>query len=157
MTGIKEYLFGVIAAAILCAVVSQLAGKDSFPGSAVKLIAGIFMLLTLACPVLDLHITTPGALFADISLQADQITASAEDSTRESISGIIKERTQAYILDKANNYGVTLSVEVTLSDSDIPEPVSVQISGNVSPYTKKILSETIERDLGIATEAQVWN
>lgn len=157
MAGIKEYLFGVIAAAVLCAIVSQLAGKDSFLGAAVKLITGVFMLLSLVAPILDLQIPTPGNIFADLSLEADQITASADDSTRESISAIIKERTQAYILDKANTHGVTLSVEVTLSDSEIPEPVSVQISGNVSPYTKKILSQTIERDLGIATEAQVWN
>ncbi|MBQ8768069.1 MAG: hypothetical protein IJZ15_00225 [Oscillospiraceae bacterium] len=157
MQGIKEYLFGVIAAAILCAIVSQLVGKDGLLSAAVKLITGIFMLLTLVSPVLNLKISAPGEIFSDISLQADQITSSASDSTRETISGIIKEKTEAYILDKANLHGAALTVDVSLSESEIPEPVSVQISGNVSPYTRKILSETIEKDLGIATEAQIWN
>lgn len=156
MEGIKDYLIGVIAAAIVCAIVSQMAGKDTFLAAALKLITGVFMLIALTAPALNLRIK-PISLFADISQQAEQITSSAEDSTRESISGIIKERTQAYILDKAKNQGADLAVEVALSDAEIPEPISVTISGNVSPYVKKTLSEMIEKDLGIGVEAQIWN
>ena len=157
MSSIREYLLGIVAAAILCAIVSQLPGKDSFLGSTMKLITGVFMLIALVSPVAKLQIRMPSEIFTDISQQADQITASAVDSTRESVSAIIKEQTQAYILDKAKSYGLEMSVEVTLSDDRIPEPISVKLSGNVSPYNKKILSEAIEKDLGIPTEAQIWN
>ena len=156
MDGIKEYLIGVITAAILCTIVSQLAGKGSFLGAAIKLITGVFMLLALVSPITKIRFK-PANLFSDISFQADQITASASDSTRESISGIIKDQTRAYILDKANLSGTELSVDVILSDSDIPTPVSVVLSGNISPYAKKILTERIEKDLGIGREAQIWN
>ncbi len=156
MEAIKEYLLGVIAAAILCAIVSQLAGKESFLGAAMKLICGVFMLLALISPVMNVRIK-PANIFSDISLQADRITSAAADSTQESIAEIIKEQTQAYILDKASSQGVTLSVDVKLTDGDIPVPIGVTLSGSVSPYAKKILSETIEKDLGIAAEAQVWN
>jgi len=156
MQGIREYLLGVVAAAILCAIVSQMAGNGSFLGAAMKLITGMFMLLALASPMMDIKIM-PIRMFSDISAQAEEITSSSTESTRDSVSGIIKERTQAYILDKAKNYGVELNVEVMLSDGDIPVPVCVTLSGKVSPYTKKMLTQTIESELGIGTEAQIWN
>ncbi len=156
MEGIREYLFGVIAASILCAIVSQIPGKDSFIGAAVKLIAGVFMLLALASPLIHIRLK-PTDLISDISLQANQITASAADISRDSIGRIIIERTQAYILDKASSLGADLTVDVTLSDDEIPVPISVTIKGNISPYSKKMLAEAITKELGIATEAQIWN
>ena len=155
MQGIKEYLLGVIAAAILCAIVTQLVSKESLPGAAMKLICGVFMLLALVSPVTQIRIR-PSHIFSDLSLQADLITTAASESSRESIAQIIKEQTQAYILDKASSQGVSLSVSVALSDGEIPKPIGVTLTGSVSPYTKKILSETIEKDLGIAAEAQIW-
>ena len=156
MQDIREYLLGVIAAACICAIVTQIPGKSSFPGVVIKLIAGIFMLLSLVSPLTDVRLK-PISAITDVSRQANEITASAEDSTRESIAQIIKERTQAYILDKAESLGADLSVEITLSEDSIPTPVGVSISGNISPYSKKILSQTIAQDLGIDTEAQIWN
>lgn len=156
MEGVREYLLGVIAAAILCSILSQLAGKEGFLGAVMKLLCGIFMVLALVAPITKIRIS-PNKIFSGISLQANAITASAAESSRESMAAIIKEQTQAYILDKANSQGVNLSVEVMLSDAEIPEPIGVKLSGNVSPYAKKILSQAIENDLGIATEAQIWN
>ncbi len=156
MEGVKEYLLGVIAAAILCAIISQIPGKDSFLSAAMKLITGVFMLLALASPLIQIRLQ-PLDFITDITDQAKQITASAAVSGKDSVGRIIKERTQAYILDKASSLGAELSVEVMLSDSDVPVPVSVTISGNISPYSRKILSESIANDLGIGTEAQKWN
>jgi hypothetical protein len=156
MEGIKEYLLGVIGAALLCSIVSQIAGKERFLGTTVKLITGAFMLIVLVAPITDIQIQ-PAKLFSDISLDADRITSAAANSSRESIAGIIKEQTQTYILDKANTCGVELRVEVVVSDGEIPEPVSVILSGDVSPYNKKILTQAIENDLGIPSEAQIWN
>lgn len=156
MEGIKEYVLGVIAAASLCAIVSQLSGKDSFLGAVIKLITGVFMLLALASPIMNIRFK-PNNTFSNLTLQADEITSTAAASTRESVALIIKEQTRSYILDKANSYGVDLDIEVTLSDDEIPVPVSVCVSGDVSPYTKKLLCESIEKDLGIGTESQIWN
>ena len=156
MEGIKEYLLAVIAAAILCSVVTQLVGRESFLGTAIKLITGVFMLIVLISPITGLRIQ-PEKIFSDISLDAEAITTDAANSSRESMAAIIKEQTQAYILDKADSCGVSLSVEVILSDGDIPEPVSVVLSGDISPYNKKVLTQTIEKDLGIPSEVQIWN
>lgn len=153
----REYLLAVVAAAMLCAIVTSLYGKGSFLSTAVKLICGVFMLVVLVKPITDVRIRSPLRALDDITVQADTITSAAADSSRESICAIITQRTQTYILDKATDNGVTLSVEVMLSDGEIPEPVSVRLQGSISPYKKKILSEMIETDLGIPQEAQIWN
>ena len=62
---------------------------------------------------------------------------------------IIKQRTQAYILDKAQALNTVLEVEVTLSDDDIPVPLKVRLKGKISPYAKGRLQATIAEDLGI--------
>ena len=157
MTWIKSYLLGLVAAAVLCAMITQLVGKKDIISVAIKLLCAVFMLLALVSPITKLRISAPEDLFADISYQADAITTAAAASTQNSISAIIKEKTQAYILDKASQYGLNLTVEVILSDGSIPEPVGVQLTGNISPYNKRILSSAIEQDLGIPAEAQIWN
>ncbi len=156
MEGIREYLFGVIAAAILCAIVTQLSGRDSLVKTPIKLISGVFLILVLVCPIFQSRIPT-NITFSGVSQEAEQITAAAADSTRESMAAIIKERVETYILDKAKLQGAQLSVEVTLSEDTIPEPIGVSLSGEISPYSKKLLSQTIENDLGISAEAQIWN
>lgn len=156
MQSIKEYLLSVIAAAIICAVVSQIAGKGSFLTAAIKLISGAFMLVVLISPMKRIQIK-PANLFSDISLQANEFTAAAAESTQESMASIIKEQVAAYILDKANQYGAALTVDVVLSAEEIPTPTGVKISGKVSPYTRRMLSGIIANDLGIPVEAQIWN
>ena len=69
---------------------------------------------------------------------------------------IIKEETEAYILDKAASLGVTLSVEVMVEDGNVPRLSGVQLSGQVSPYARQQLSTWISNDLGISKENQKW-
>ena len=70
------------------------------------------------------------------------------------MADIIKAETEAYILDKASQLNVELSVEVTIDEENIP--TAVTLSGEVSPYARRQLQEIIESDLGIAKENQRW-
>lgn len=74
----------------------------------------------------------------------------------EELRTIIKSRVEAYILDKAESYGAKLKVEVMLSEDQVPVPMSVRITGSISPYGKKMVTQLIREDLGIASEEQVW-
>lgn len=76
MQGIKEYLLGVIGAAILCCIVTQFAGKEGILGTTLKLLTGVFMLIVLVAPVTDIRIR-PMNIFSDITADADQITSTA--------------------------------------------------------------------------------
>ena len=72
------------------------------------------------------------------------------------MSAIIKDRTEAYILDKAASMGLSLRVEVILSEEEIPKPITVKLWGTVPPYTKTRLRNWMEDTLGIGEEDQLW-
>ena len=47
MDAIREYLIGVVAAALLCGVITTLIGTKGTVGVAVKLVSGLLMLLAV--------------------------------------------------------------------------------------------------------------
>ena len=157
MGSLKQYLLAVTAAAILCAIVNGLMGEKGALSAAVRLLAGIFLILALAAPLVRLRLDGLEEMTSDLNLRAEAITASGENSAREAMAEIIKSRTEAYILDKAESLDVNLSVQVELDTGNPPAPRAVRLSGNVSPYAKGVLSDMISKDLGIPPEDQIWN
>ena len=81
---------------------------------------------------------------------------SGENAAREAMAERISQQTKAYILDKAQALEASLTVEVILDDAGIPTPCGVRISGKVSPYAKGVLSDYMEKELGIPREEQRW-
>ncbi len=157
MSWIGEYLIGVCSAAILCAIVTGIAGNKGTVGGAVKLIAGIFMIITLFGPLLDVRLDTWDKAFSGIAQDADALAVQGENSSKVAMAAIIKKQTEAYILDKAGDLGADVAVEVTLSQDSVPVPMAVHISGNLSPYAKKQLTKLLSQDLGITEEGQTWS
>ena len=69
---------------------------------------------------------------------------------------IIKEQSQAYILDKAVSLGADISVAVTVSETTPPTPIEITVKGAVSPYVKTVLKDYLKEQFGIPEEAQKW-
>ena len=157
MGAIREYLLGVVGAALICTVITALAGKSGTLSAMIKILTGVFMTLTLVSPLMRIQIPETDAVFDDFTLQAEMITENAKNSSKSQLSEIIKSKSEAYILDKGEQMGAEITVQVTLDQSDLPQPAAVLISGRISPYAKKKLSSIIEEDLGICTEAQTWS
>ena len=59
----------------------------------------------------------------------------AENLARDSMADIIKEETEAYILDKAADLHANLRVEVAVGEDNLP--AAVTISGEASPYARR--------------------
>ena len=156
MDRIREYLIGVIAAALLCGIVCALTDPKGSVGHALKLVSGLLMLLAVVHPWLDISLDSlyrwPDSIVADGTDWMLSGQTMAEDAYRESI----KQQTQAYILDEARTLGCELSVEVRLSEEDIPTPKQVLLSGNVSPYAKEALTNLLTQQLGIEREDLLW-
>ncbi len=157
MGGLGEYLLGVCGAAVLCAVVTGLLGKNGSMNAGIKLMCGCFMLLTLLAPVVGIRLGSLDVVFADVSEEAEAIRESGENSARQELVSIISQQTQAYILDKAEDLGASITVQIQCSSDTIPVPESAQITGNVSPYAKKRLTDILREDLGIPGEALTWS
>lgn len=153
MPQIRQYILSVIVAAVLCGVLENLcAGKTT--ASVMKLICGIFLTFVVISPLREAELDDLSAIPFDF-LEAGQLAAAeGKNMAMESYRGIIKDRTEAYILDKAEALGADITVEVMLDGNAVP--VRVRISGTVSPFAENALKACLEEDLGIAKEAQEW-
>lgn len=156
MDSIKDYLVSVIAAAIITGIATSVVGKKGTIGSIIKLLTGLFLIITVISPWTKLDISTLTEYFSDYSAQASSVVAQGEAVAQSEVAAIIKDQSEAYILDKASLLGLDIAIQVTLSESDPPAPESVTIQGTVSPYAKKSLEQILSIDLGIAKENQHW-
>ena len=157
MEAIRTYLLRIIAAALICAIVSALIGKKGLLPKICHLICSVFLTLVLISPLTNLRLTMPEVFAQKAYQDAEEIVQTAQLDAKNQIADIIKAETEAYILDKANKQGIQISVEVKLNDEDYPIPVGSHIRGDLSPYHKKMLSDMLANDLGIAAEDQKWN
>ncbi len=153
---IKGYILSIIAAAILCAVISGLVEQKTATGQLIRLLGGILMAITVIAPITSIRFTNITDYLNDLTVSANVYVEQGTVAAQESIGGIIKSQTQAYILDKANRMGLEIAVEVELDDSNDQSPSGVTITGALSPYAKEILSSYITDTLGIAKENQQW-
>lgn len=154
---VRRYLLAVTTAAIFCGLVRAMLGKKGTVAAIGKLLSGVFLCVTLVAPWLKLDLAGLGSYLDGISFDASAAVLEGENASRAALQDGIKARTEAYILDKADALGAKLTVEVTLTDEEIPLPCAVCLMGEVSPYAKARLTQIIGEELGIAKEAMLWS
>ena len=156
MESIAEYLLSVTGSAIISAVILRLLDGKGSAASIAKMLTGIFVVLTLLAPVTQVQISDLLELVPDLSADAKQAVNEGKTSAQNALTERISGQVEAYILDKAEQLGLRLSVEVALSNDPIPVPVSVRLQGHTSPYAKMRLQSILQEDLGIKKENQIW-
>lgn len=154
MDAIKEYLLSVTAAAVICGLVTALAGKSDSVSGLLKLLCGLFMCATVIKPAVDVKLDDVYNFTEQLAVNSDLAVSRGEEMATEEMKRIIKDRTETYILDKANALGAEVEVEITLEDVI---PAGVTVTGDLSPFAKSSLAATITQDLGIPPEEQIWN
>lgn len=156
MGSIKNYLISVIAAAIISAIATGIVGKKGTVGAVIKLLTGLFLIITAIYPITKLNFDTLPDYFSEYSIQASAYSLQGEAIAQDEILAIIKSQVEAYILDKASFMDMEIDVQVTMSETSPSVPETVTVSGAVSPYGKKRLEQILCNDLGIAKENQFW-
>lgn len=156
MEALRQYLLSVTAAAILCSIVMKLLGKKGTASSVGKMLTGLFLAFTVMSPFAKLEIGKVSDFTNAFEADAADAVAAGQNHTRKAMAEIIKSQSEAYILDKAKALGVELTVEVAVSEADIPIPTAVRLKGKVSPYVKSQLQTAIKDGLGILKENQIW-
>lgn len=154
MDALREYILSVVAAAILCSLVTALSGKNAAAGKVLKLVCGLFLTFTLIRPIAKIELTDFTRITNSLEADAALAVGAGEDYYEESLAAVIQARTQSYILDKAQTLGAELQVQVHLNEHHIPD--EVVLTGSVSPYTKGKLQSILVSELGIAKERQIW-
>lgn len=153
---INRYLLRVVGAAIICSSIRAiLPGKGMVP-AITKMLGGIFLAFTVISPIATLEIEKIMTAGSEIEFSGTRIALQGDKEAEEAYRAGIKSRTEAYVLEKAAVLAPGLSVEVTLSEDELPVPCEVILSGEVSPYAKSSIQEILSTDLNIPKEAQIW-
>ena len=114
------------------------------------------MVLTMVSPWSNISIQEYIGYFNSVKYDSAAFAEEGEDFVRRQLRNSIKEKTEAYILDKATLLGADIHVSVTCDTADVPIPISVELSGNVSPYTRTRLKQILQSDIGIPEDKQIW-
>lgn len=152
MGDLRSCLLRVVAAAVLGSVAMRLVNQGS-AGRAVRLAAGIVMILTLFNPLIRIQLENVEFYLEDIRAAGEDISEDGKNAAQDAIRQRISSQMGSYILDKAGTMGAVLDVEVEL---DGYVPCRVILRGSVSPYSKAVLESYISEQFGIGREAQTW-
>ena len=156
IAAMREYVIHVTATALICAVVFRLFQGSGSGKMIVKLLCGIVLAFSILQPVKQVHFSVIDEFTRDFGQEADRAVNEGKNTSATAWSESITEGTEAYILEKTKAMNVDLTVEVELSEDELPMPAGVTLTGKVSPYVKSVLSDMIEQDLNIPKESQTW-
>ena len=116
----------------------------------------MLLVFTVISPLAQL---TPGTLdmgWSQLQQEASIAAITGQESAAQALRDGIKQRTEAYIWDKALSLGSELEVEVILSDDTIPHPCGVRLSGDIAPYARQQLEAMLRQELAVTKEAIQW-
>ena len=156
MEAIRRYLFSLCAAALLCSLVRALVPKGRMK-SICSLLCGVFLAMTALTGLAGWELSDVAEELTKMRIAAEEARTGVEIRNREALSAIIKSKTEAYIWDKAQELGLSVSVDVAIEeDGAYPYPAAVQISGQFTEMQRQNLARYIEENLAIGKEQQTW-
>lgn len=154
MEFLRSYLLKILVLAMVIQILTLISEKSG-SSTLTRMLGALVLVLTMLQPLAGGTWATAFSFTDSVSSDAEQAAAYGQEITQQQMRDIIKEQTEAYILDKARVYDAQLEVEVTLEEaSGIPNEVCVR--GMVSPYAKSQLQKLIAEELGIGKECQQW-
>ena len=153
MDAIKDYLLSITAAALVCGIAISITGKNGSIPKIMKMLCGLFLAAAVIKPAVEVRIENIYDFTDNLTAKGELAVVQGENMAAEEMKRIIKQKTETYILDKANALGAEITVQVVLEDYI---PARVTIMGDVSPFVKSNLSASITQELNIPPEEQIW-
>lgn len=153
MGSLREYVMSIVAASLLSGILIRLT-RRSGSGEIIRMLCGVFMTIILIRPIAGKKQIAWDAIMPGIGLQAERISAEGTASADKIKRQFIKQRVETYILNRAEAMQADIEAAVSLGEDDIP--VSVSISGSISPLNRSRLTQMIALELGIPKEQQEW-
>ena len=150
---VRGWLLSIAAVTLFLTVVQLLTPEGTLRKIA-GFTGGLLLLTALLRPLGQLDFGWLGLERSDYSRIIEERAAELAESEKEALSEGIAERTAAYISDKADALGLTVTVRVeTELEAGTPIPASAELRG---PYSQG-LADWIAEELGIPAERQVWH
>ena len=156
MNAVRRYLFSLCAAALLCSLVRALVPKGRMK-SICSLLCGMFLAMTALSGLAGWALEDVAEGLSRMRIAAEEARTGVEIRNREALQAIIKQKTEAYIWDKAQELGLAVAIDVTVAeDASYPYPAAVRITGSFSEMQRQSLTRYIEENLAIGKEQQTW-
>ena len=146
MDGIRQWLLGVLAAAMALSLLYALLPKGAVRGAA-RATGGLILLLVVLGPLAGLDLSDLALRYEDLSRDMDR----QEGQVQLELG--IQQRTAAYISEKAAQLGLSCRPRVETAWRDgVPYPsgVTLDIAEN------QALAEVLTDELGIPPSQQHW-
>lgn len=156
MRSLGQYILSIGLAALLTAIIGEFSDEKSSTGTVIRMVCGLFLAFTVINPITDLNFGILDAFSEQFSPDTTSAVSAGTAMAEESLQELIKQKTEAYILDKARSLGCVLDAEVNVGEGSAPVPVSVRIVGEVPDNVRNELEQVLNQELGISKENQQW-
>lgn len=153
---IRQWLLGITCAALVAALAESLTP----PGTIRKigrLTGGLVLLIAVLRPLCSLDQDALTRALTEYKLELSAYSDELGEENRSLMKGIIEERSDAYIQDKAESMGIQCQISVEVGEEgDWPVPESVTVFGALTEEQRAELAQTIEADFAIPAERQYY-
>ena len=153
---LRQWVLGLTGASILSAVALSLTQKGRVR-AVTQVTCGALLTICLISPVMEFDFTSYAQSLLRYRAGREDSAALLRDTNDALSKVIIEERCGAYILDKAQVMGLSVSaasVTVKRGDGDYYYPAAAQITGGEKADDR--LLALIEAELGIPRESVTW-
>lgn len=151
---LAKYVWSLICAGLIAGILQSF-WKEGSCARILKLLCGVFFMVTALKPLGRLEIPDVSQWVSTWESEGEAAVRQGEDSFDQAYADGIRQRLEAYILDKAAQLGVTVEVTLTLSPEGLPE--GAVLSGDAAEVEKEKLMAILSTDLGIPKEKLQWN
>lgn len=151
----RQWLLGVIGSALCCSVALALCPKGRVR-SVTRFVCAMVCMLSLLSPLLSLDETELFPSLEDYRAEAETIAETERKMGEDEQRVYIQQQCAAYILTEAKALGLSVSEAEVLARWDADSGAWLPAYSTVDAPYNAALSAAIERDLGIAKEAQRW-
>lgn len=151
----RQWLLGVICTALILAVSDCMAPEGSVK-RVCRLAGGLALLVAAVSPLLRIDESGFHRAITEYQTTVQNYEKELEEKNVLLYQTIIEERTAAYIVDKAEEFGISCQAEVSFAyDEDgTPYPWEVTAWGTWTEDQRNRLSRLVEDDLGIPSQRQ---
>lgn len=154
VASVRGYLLSIVAACMIAAI-SGVFIRNHMAAKVLRLISGVLILLVVVSPLLGLRAESLTDLF-DSSGYSEFSPEDAKMQSRLLLAEQIRKSSEKHIETIAAELGLTIQARVTVSDGNLPKPVSVEFIGTGTPEQMKKLSDYVSSGLEIPEENQRW-
>lgn len=157
MTEIRRYLIRIVFCAFLVSLTGTFA-SDERSKRALRLAGGCVMILAVLRPLTGLELSKWRDLLPELPEWRAEAMEEAEKKNRQLLTELIASQTEEHIEKAAADLGIRLQAAVTVRETEpgVFVPWSVELKGSCTAEQRQTLAQTLERELAIPPERQIW-